>query len=280
MNSSIRLIVLTLFASLQSAANLDAQDWVTKTSEWKGFTRQHFVIDGKEAWVTIPKEARSGKPWIWRARFPGYHAEADLLLIRDGFHIAHVDVAGLFGAPAAMKRGDEFYNFVTQEYGLSKKVALEGVSRGGLFVYNWAVKHPEQVACIYCDTPVCDFKSWPGGKGKGIGHEASWKQCQAAYGFDEETALAYSKNPIDHAKVLATAKIPLMTIVSENDSVVPPAENTDVLQKRLSELKHPIEIIRVPEGTEKSHGHHFTHPDPQRVAAFISKHAITGEASK
>lgn len=244
-------------------------------SNHHGFDRVHLQVDGVAAWVTVPSKPRSDRPWIWRARFPGFHDEADKLLLEDGFYVCYIDVAGLFGSPEAIARGDEFYKLVTDRFGLSKKVALEGVSRGGLFVYNWAAKHPDLVACIYCDTPVCDFKSWPGGKGSGLGHESSWKQCLNSYKLDEMQAMSFERNPIDHAAILANAKIPLMTIVSESDMVVPPEENTYVLQKRLAKLKHNIEIIRVKEGTVESNGHHFTHPDPKRVADFIRKHGAS-----
>jgi sialidase-1 len=56
-----------------------------------------------------------------------------------------------------------------KKHGFNQKVVLEGVSRGGLYVYRWAKNHPHTVACIYNDTPVCDFKSWPGGKRAGQG---------------------------------------------------------------------------------------------------------------
>jgi sialidase-1 len=275
---NIRRITLAVLALVLTSVHADAQDWVTKESQWKTFRRLHFKIDGKEAWVTVPKKALPGNPWIWRARFPGFHAEMDESLLGEGFHVGYVDVAGLFGSPRAIQRADRFYKFATEKIGLAKTVALEGVSRGGLLVYNWAAKHPGRVACIYCDTPVCDFKSWPGGQGTGIGHGPSWKQCAAAYELDEEAMLAYRKNPVDHAAVFAKAKIPLMTIVSMNDRVVPPSENTFVLQERLNALGHKIEIIRVPEGTQKSNGHHFAHPDPERVVAFIRKHAQRGLA--
>ena len=61
--------------------------------------------------------------------------------------------------------------------------------------------------------------------------------------------------------------------MSENDQVVPPAENTYVLQQRLADRGHSLEVISLPEGTSASHGHHFEHPDPERVVAFIEKHA-------
>ena len=67
----------------------------------------------------------------------------------------------------ALRHMDAFYDELTKRRGLAKKTVLEGFSRGGLFAYNWAAAHPDRVACIYADSPVCDFKSWPGGKGKG-----------------------------------------------------------------------------------------------------------------
>lgn len=247
--------------------------WYTRETKWNGFAQYHFQIKDQAAYIVAPTKALEGNPWIWRARFPGYHAEMDVELVGKGFHIGYVDVAGLLGSPQAMEIADAFYEFATEKRKLAAKPCLEGVSRGGLVVYNWAAKHPDRVACIYCDTPVLDIKSWPGGKGDGIGHEPTWKQCLAAYGFTEAEALAYRKNPIDQAKAIANAKIPILHIVSENDRVVPPKENTYVLQARLKEHGHKMEVISVAEGTAKSNGHHFTHPEPERVVEFIRKHA-------
>jgi pimeloyl-ACP methyl ester carboxylesterase len=246
--------------------------WYLRQADWQGFDQFHFKIADRGAYIVEPKTPLAGKPWIWRARFPGYHAEMDIALVDQGFHIAYVDVAGLFGCPKAMEIGDAFYKFAVEERGLAKQPALEGVSRGGLFVYNWAARHPDRVSCIYCDVPVCDFKSWPGGKGRGLGSAPTWKQCLSVYGLDEDQALEYEKNPIDHAEVLAAAKIPLLHVVTENDRVVPPTENSYVLKKRLADVGHTLEVISVAEGTAKSCGHHFTHNEQQRVINFIKKH--------
>lgn len=273
--SSLAVLSLVGLLSATGWSSVSAQDqsndsaWFEQESEWHGFTRRHFKVAERNAYVVLPKEAKEGSPWVWRARFPDYHPKIDIELLKVGFHIAYVDVAGLFGSPTATKIGDQFYEFMVNERGLSKQVCLEGVSRGGLFVYNWAALHPERVACIYCDTPVCDFKSWPAGKGKGLGSTEAWKQCLSSYGFDEEEALAFEGNPIDSAKVVADAKIPLMHIVSENDQVVPPIENTYLLKKRLEEHEHTMKIISVAEGTEKSNGHHFDHPAVEQVVEFI-----------
>jgi pimeloyl-ACP methyl ester carboxylesterase len=171
-----------------------------------------------------------------------------------------------------MKHWDEFYETMTQQHGLASKVALEAVSRGGLFVYRWAARHPDRVACIYADVPVCDFKSWPLGQGRGIGDQKTWQNLLKQYGFTEEQALAYRKNPIDVLAPIAKAKIPLLHIVTMNDRIVPPSENTLILAERYRSLEGEIEVIEIEKGPRVK-GHHFDHPNPTRVADFIQKHA-------
>lgn len=258
----------------------DASPWYERKTSWREFDQFHFKVGDRPAYLVTPKKAATGNPWVWRARFPGYHAEMDVTLLDRGFHVAYVDVAGMFGSPKAVEIGDRFYRLMTTERGLAKKPALEGVSRGGLFVYNWAAKNPTRVACIYCDTPVCDFKSWPGGRGSGLGSTAAWAQCLKAYGFGEEQALQYKKNPVDNLEVIVKAKIPILHVVSENDRVVPPKENSYVLKSRLETAGHSMQIISVPEGSKKSNGHHFTHPQPQSVVDFIVEHASSAKSSR
>lgn len=265
--------ILTLLCVFYIGSNLPADTPIPfeRESQWNGYRQLHFKIAGRAAYIVVPKQAAPAKPWVWRARFPGYHAEMDITLLGKGYHIAYVDVAELFGSPRAVKIGDQFYAHLLQ-HDFHSKPALEGVSRGGLFVYNWTANNPNKVACIYCDTPVMDFKSWPAGNGGGIGSAPTWQRCLKAYDFDERQAFEFARNPIDHAMVIANAKIPILHIVSENDRVVPPSENTYVLQARLNRIDYPMKVISVPLGTDKSHGHHFSHPQPQRVVEFIVEH--------
>jgi pimeloyl-ACP methyl ester carboxylesterase len=214
----------------------------------------------------------SGNPWVWRARVPDYHSEADVLLLEQGFHVAHMNTSGMLGSPRALGHWNKFYEFMTKEHGLSEKVALEAVSRGGLFAYRWAAKNPNSVACIYADTPVCDFKSWPLGQGSGIGNKKTWQNLLKQYDFTEKQALAYRENPVDILAPIAKAKVPLLHIISLNDRVVPPDENTFVLAERYRKLGGSIDIIEVKEGP-RANGHHFDHPDPRRVSGFIQIHA-------
>jgi hypothetical protein len=261
-------LLLTLFTT-----GLLAAEWPGKSSTWQGYQRYDFQVDGRACFVVVPKTVAAGKPWVWRARFPGYHPEVDLLLLEQGFHVAHINTNGMLGSPAALKHWDVFYESMTGQYQLAKRPAIEAVSRGGLFAYRWAALHPEQVACIYADVPVCDFKSWPLGRGTGIGHAATWQNLLKQYSLTHEQALAFQKNPVDVLAPLATAQVPLMHLVSLNDKVVPATENTMVLATRYRKLGGKIEIIEVPKGTTKSNGHHLTHPNPKRAADFIVRHA-------
>ena len=66
-----------------------------------------------------------------------------------------------------------------------------------------------------------------------------------------------------------------MHIVSENDRVVPPKENTYILQQRYQKLGGKMTVTSVKEGSEKSKGHHFTLlPEHiKKAVEFISSNA-------
>jgi len=240
-----------------------------KKTLWHGHARYAFVVDGRRCIVVAPKTPAPHRPWIWRARFFGHEPQTDVALLKKGFHVVYMDVAGLFGAPKAVAHWDAFYRYLTGKHGLAAKCALEGMSRGGLIIFNWAAANPDKVACIYADAPVCDFKSWPGGRGKGKGSRRDWLACLKAYGLTEAQALAYRKNPIDNLAPLAKAKVPILSICGGADAVVPFAENTAILQERYHKLGGPSEVV-IKEGV----GHHpHSLKDPAPIVAFILKHA-------
>ena len=239
------------------------------TSDYHGFTRHDFSVDGCDAIVVEPHAAAPGNPWIWRAEFFDHRPETDLALLGKGFYLAYIQVGNTFGCPSAMAHWEALHTTLTKTYGLSPKPALEGLSRGGLYVYNWAAAHPDKVSCIYGDNPVCDFKSWPGGKGKGPGSPDDWKKLIHDYGFaDEAAALAYPKNPIDNLKPLADAKIPLIHVCGDADEVVPFEENTVILKERYEKLGGTLQLIVKP--GFKHHPHGLDNPTP--VVEFILAH--------
>lgn len=238
-------------------------------SDYRGYERHDFEADGCEAIVVVPKTAAPGRPWIWRAEFFDHEPQADVALLGHGLHLVHLVVGNTFGCPTAMDHWDVFYELLTQQFGLSSKVALEGFSRGGLYCYNWAARHPERVACIYADAPVCDFKSWPAGKGRAPGSPEDWQKLIHDYGFASEAeALAYECNPVDNLQAIAQAGIPALHVCGEADQAVPIEENTYVLQQRYEALGGHIEVIAKP-GVDH-HPHSLEDPTP--IVDFVLRY--------
>jgi sialidase-1 len=240
-------------------------------SKWKGFEKISFQTDGQQSYVVLPNTPAQGNPWVWRARFPNWHTEIDQELLKQGYAIGYIDVKDLYGSPKAVAHWDAFYEFMV-ENGMAETVVLEGVSRGGLICFNWAKKNPDQVACIYVEAPVCDIKSWPGGKEIGRGSSNDWKNAQAAYGLDEDGLMAWADNPIDNLEDLAKAKVPIYAAISLQDQIVPPQENILKLMNRYIELGGPFTVYPMTEGEQQLDGHHFPIERIDLIADFVLSH--------
>jgi predicted esterase len=139
---------------------------------WHGFDRYDFTIDpltmeikpfvpptsegdgiegdtaGKIRCVVVaPKSAAAGHLWSWRGDYWNHEPQAEIELLNRGFFIAYVGQD-----PGAA--WDAWYSFLVSKHGFSKKPAFVGMSKGGVCAYQWAVRHPDQVGCIYADNPA------------------------------------------------------------------------------------------------------------------------------
>ena len=244
-----------------------------KQSDFHGYKRYDFRMGNLKCYVIEPKKAETGKPWVWRARFDSRsNSDFDLAMLAEGYHIAQVGVGGLLGGPKAMKNFDEFYKYLTEKCGFGKRPVLEGLSRGGLPIFNWSILNPKKVSCVYADNAVCDFKSWPGGKGKGKGSPKLWKAILRNYGFkSEEEALAYKKNPIDLIHVLAKNDVRVMLGLGMKDSVVPAEENGLIIEKRYNAAikKGGTKALVLKKENAGHHPHGFK--DPSKLVDFAKK---------
>ncbi len=226
-----------------------------KRSEWFGFPRFDFEIAGRPVMVVAPKASAPGRPWLWHGEFFGHKPKPDIALLGRGFHVVHTSIPDHLGGPEAVAHWTKVHQHLTSEFGFSPRPGLVGLSRGGLYCYNWAAAHPTRVACIYGDAPVCDFKSWPGGKGKGPGSARDWQLVLQRYGFKTEAeALAYQGNPIDSLAPLAAAHVPILHVYGDADEVVPWDENTGVLAERYRQLGGSITLIAKPGVKHHPHG--------------------------
>ena len=233
------------------------------TSTFHGYPVYSENKDGIQIQVAIPRQVAKGKPWIWRARFWDHQPQTDIQLLELGFHVVYCDVGNLFGAPSAVARWNKCYTRM-QALGLNPKAVLEGMSRGGLIIHNWAVANPEKVAGIIGDNCVMDFKSWPGGLGKGSGANSAWITCKKAYGFkSDDEAKAYKLNPIDTIETLTNNNIPLLYLIGAKDKIVPANENSQLASQKIDGYKH-LKIINKPDA-----GHHpHSLPNPQPITEF------------
>ena len=111
--------------------------------------------------VVVPKRAAPGNPWSWRGVYWNHQPQAEVELLKRGFHIAYISVdpkpGSLTGltmnelmdqlgmSRAALAEWDAWYAYLTGRYGLSKKPAFIGMSRGGIFEFSWGTANPDQV---------------------------------------------------------------------------------------------------------------------------------------
>ncbi len=233
-----------------------------KPFNFYGYSGMEYSSDGVGYKIVQPKEANVNHSWVLRARFWGHEPQLDQQLLEMGYHILYCDVADLFGSKEAIQRWDAIYE-LAQSVGLNERVVLEGMSRGGLIVYNWAAKNTKKVAAIYADAPVLDLKSWPiGCNGTGVEIEKMLR----AYGAQSVAQMEKFKgNPIDNIKKIARAHIPIIHVVGSEDKVVPYEDNTLKFYEGLSRYGADMELI-----IKFGIGHHpHSLGDPKPITDFI-----------
>ena len=75
------------------------------------------------------------------------------------------------------------------------------MSRGGLIALNWAIDNPDRVSAVYVDAPVCDIRSWPGGRARAREARSTgglaWRQV------DRRESATAKVSPIDRPEPLA-----------------------------------------------------------------------------
>jgi pimeloyl-ACP methyl ester carboxylesterase len=97
--------------------------------------------------VVAPKKAAAGNPWSWRGYYFDHEPQAEVELLKRGFHV------GFIWCDAG-KAWDAWHAFLTEKHGLSRKPAFIGMSRGGRNAYTWATANADKVSCIYADNPA------------------------------------------------------------------------------------------------------------------------------
>lgn len=256
------LLLSACFCALIEAANANEKKL------WNGFEREDFKISGRDSILVSPQNPRKDKAWIWRPAWFDAFPNADIELLKRGFYLAYFDVTHLYASPRSMDLMDEFY-YAMQKRGLSKKVALEGISRGGAAALMWANRDPSKVSCVYVDAPVCDFDSWPGQSRKKL-----YADFLKEWGIKDTRN--FSGNPIDNYERLAQSGVPVLIVAGDADVDVPYSKNGEIYKKRFFDSGGNIRSI-VKAGCAH-HPHGFE--NPEEIAGFIEDSQNAASSNK
>lgn len=247
-----------------------------ETVEWYGFVRHNFELDGCKGFIVEPPNPAPGLPWSWCMQW----AEAfvprtpALKLLERGFHHVYFDVFSTYMNPEGIKKVEKFYAML-QKMGFHKKAALTGMSYGGLFSWRWAQEHPETVAVIYADCPVCDLAFMAGRTEQNTSAElleicrSEGAKNMAAYGAATPEELRnHPLSPLNNYNRIAEKKIPILVLRGGQDQTVLPKENIDIFEKCLKNAGGNIMVIN-----RDAYGHHpHGMDDPRPLVDFILRH--------
>jgi pimeloyl-ACP methyl ester carboxylesterase len=138
------------FDFLMDQAAQTIQPFKASADEGTGINEQR---DGQlRCVVVVPKEVAAGKPWSWRGRYFDHEPQAEIELLKRGFHIGFIQSDD-------SKAWNSWYSFLTERHGLSEKPAFIGMSGGGRNAFTWATSNPDKVSCIYADNPLITRES-------------------------------------------------------------------------------------------------------------------------
>lgn len=268
----IFVAVVGVFALCPIVIADEGRPFPGQSGRWEGFVRHDFKVDGADVIVVEPAEPLPGRPWAWRGEFFGAFPNADIALVKAGWHLAYISVPDQFGSPKAMAQWEKFYDVLVKDHRLSPRPALIGLSRGALYCLAWAAVHPDETLLVYLDNGVCDFRSWPGGKpqglGTGNGSAEDWIKLLKAFDFkDDREAINSKLNPVKNLEPIAKAKLPILLVYGDGDQVVPHQENSELVYDQYKTLGGPVERIVKPGADHHPHGL----ADPQPIVAFFEK---------
>ena len=258
-------------AETSGAPETERKELGIHITDWNGYMKINFEIDGRESYVIRPHKPLEGNPWVWRTEFFGAFDTVDRALLEKGWFLAYHCVSDLYGYPESIDMMKAFYDAVTTSLSLHEKPALFGFSRGGLYAVNFALKYPENSGVLYLDAPVLDIRSWPGGLGVVNGSPECWKQCKEVYGLNDNNAYRFSDNPLDHVKELAATKVPVIMVCGAADKTVPYEENGEPFYEEMVSYGAQIEQIVKPNCDHHPH----SLEDPTPVVDFIEKVLLT-----
>lgn len=196
-------------------------------SEWNGFERLDFDLNGRKAILISPKSPRDDSKWIFKTEYLDAFPSFDIEMLSRGYYLAHLQNTSRWCPEKDTEMRAVFCDYLIEHYGLNKKCMIEGMSCGGMQAVYFAARFPEYVAAVYLDAPVLNLLSCPYALGKATTNFK--EEFEKDMGVTLSELLNYRKHPIDYKEKLLETGIPLFLICGDSDYTVPYIENGKVL---------------------------------------------------
>ena len=210
-------------------------------SEWHGYERLDFKLDGRNARVVCPKEPRGDKKWLLKTEYFDAFPDFEIEMLSRGYYVAHVKNITRWCLPEDTDAKAELCAFLSERLGLYPKCMTVGLSCGGMQSVYFAAKYPEYVGAMYLDAPVLNLLSCP--CGLGAAKINFYDEFVQATGMTVNELINYREHPIDLVDGVIKSKIPAILVCGDSDTVVPYCENGYHLAVKYRNSDVPFEEI-------------------------------------
>ena len=192
-------------------------------SEWHGYERLDFKLNGRDARLVCPKNPRQDKKWLLKTEYPDSFPAYEIAMLARGYYVAHVKNITRWCLPEDTDAKAELCEFLNKELGLYPKCMTVGLSCGGMQSVYFAAKYPQYVGAMYLDAPVLNLLSCPCGLGEAKVN--FYDEFVKATGMTVKDLINYRNHPIDLVDGIIENGIPAILVCGDSDVIVPYLEN-------------------------------------------------------
>ncbi|MDR2475249.1 MAG: GDSL-type esterase/lipase family protein [Bacteroidales bacterium] len=236
-----------------------------KTVDFAGYECAEFQQNGRECKVVKPRKAAVHHPWIWRMRFWAHEPQTDIALLEKGYHVVYCDQSERMGNAQNIREWNDFYQLL-HSGGLNARVVLEGMSRGGVYAFNWAAANPDKVAAVYVDNPLLDMKAmYYKSDGEEKPENEITQGIRENYGVNRSQIQHFNESPIDKIDEIVKGNYPILILCAELDEAAVNSQNTFPFEEKIRAKGGKITVV-VKKGF-RHHPHSF--PNPASIVDFI-----------